>query len=726
EGMGVVKSAPAAKGRKEDEETARLRQEIAESKAHANTMTQEYEAANEELSALNEELQSSNEEMQSINEEMETAREELQSTNEELTTVNDELQSRNEETTQLNNDLFNVLRGVGIPIIILGSELQIRRFNDAAARLLNLIPSDAGRPLGNIRTNVNIPDLHQMVHDVINTLVIKQREVQDDSNHWYSLTIRPYKTVDNRIDGVLMTLVDIDDIKRNLVRVKEAYDYANAIVETVREPLLILDSGLKVITANRSFYKNFLVDPEETEGRHIYELGNGQWNVPDLMKQLQEILPEDKACSDLEIELELPNIGRRVMILNARKIYREEPYVKTALNMMEHFDRLILLAIEDITERKQAEGALQKSNTFNQSIIDSSYDCIKLLDLEGRLQYMSPGGQRQMGIRDMGKYLNVPYQEFWKDTDHQTSLEALHKAQQGQIGTFQGFCPTVDGSPKWWNVAITPVIGADGKPERLLAVSRDITERKESEEALKRLNQKLQFNASELKAAYKDMESFSYAASHDLRSPLITIAGFSNILLEDYAEKLDDKGKDYLNRINNSVKKMNQLIADLLNFSKVSTKEILKHDFNMDELTQTLVNELKPAIGERDILFEIKQMPSAYGDLAMISQVLVNLLSNAIKFTHSRETAIIEVGGYTENVENVYYVQDNGIGFDMQFSNRLFSLFQRIHTSREIEGTGVGLVLVKSIVEKHGGRVWAEGKPDEGARFCFTLPGKEK
>ena len=582
------------------EDAVRLRQELTASKAHLNTVSTEYESANEELRALNEELQSSNEEMQSINEEMETAKEELQSTNEELTTVNDELRSRNEETSQLNNDLTNVLRGIEIPIIILGNELQIRRFNDAAARLLNLILTDAGRPLSDIRTNINVPELEQMVLASINTLAVKEKEVQDIEGRWYSLTIRPYKTVDNRIDGVLMTLVDIDDMKHNLLRVEEAYDYANAIVETVREPLLVLAPDLRVITANKSFYTNFLVDPEETEDRYIYELGNGQWNIPGLMKQLQEVLPQDKAFSDFEVELELPNIGRRVMILNARKIYLKEPYFKTALNATEHFDRLILLAIEDITERKKTE------------------------------------------------------------------------------------------------------------------------------EALKTLNLELESTASELKAAYKDMESFSYAASHDLRSPLTTIEGFSNILLEDYAGKLDDYGKGLLKRISNNAKKMNQLIGDLLSFSRVSTKEILKYDFNIEEVVQKLVDELRPMIGERNIKFEIKQMPSAYGDLFMMNQVLLNLLSNAIKFTQTRDTAVIEVNGYTENAESIYYVRDNGIGFNMQFSDKLFGLFQRLHSSKEAEGTGIGLVIVKNIIEKHGGRVWAEGKPDTGATFYFTLPNKKE
>jgi len=143
-------------------------------------------------------------------------------------------------------------------------------------------------------------------------------------------------------------------------------------------------------------------------------------------------------------------------------------------------------------------------------------------------------------------------------------------------------------------------------------------------------------------------------------------------------------------------------------------------------LAQKLVDELTPTIGERDMKFEIKQMPSAYGDLFMMNQALLNLLTNAIKFTQTRENAMIEVGGYSENDENVYYVRDNGIGFDMQFSDRLFGLFQRIHSSQEVEGTGIGLVIVKNIIEKHGGRVWAEGKPDEGATFYFSLPVKEE
>jgi two-component system CheB/CheR fusion protein len=194
-------------------EIRRLQQELSSAREYLATVTAEHEAGNEELMALNEELQSSNEEMQSINEELETAKEELQSTNEELTTVNDELQSRNEEMTLVNNDLVNVLSGIEIPVVLLGSELQIRRFNPSAGKILNLIASDAGRPITDIRSNINVPNIKEMIAGVIDSLTIKEQEIQDAEGRWYSMTIRPYKTLDNRIEGVLMTFFDINDLK---------------------------------------------------------------------------------------------------------------------------------------------------------------------------------------------------------------------------------------------------------------------------------------------------------------------------------------------------------------------------------------------------------------------------------------------------------------------------------------------------------------------------------
>jgi two-component system CheB/CheR fusion protein len=751
-GKGRKESA-ATKRAVQDEELAQLRQELAASKEQLKSAADEYEAADGELSALNEELQSSNEEMQSINEELETAKEELQSTNEELTTVNDELRSRNEELSYVNNDLVNVLRGIEIPVIMLGNELQIRRFNDSAAGILNLIPADVGRPISDIRTNVTIPNLEQMVLDVINTLTAKEMDVQDVAGRWYSLRIRPYRTVDRRIDGVLMALVDITYMKLSLQRIREAYDYANDIVETVREPLLILDTGLKVITANRSFYEDFMVDPEETEGRHISELGNGQWNIPDLMKQLQEVLPEKKSFSDFEVTTTFPAVGYKTMLLNAHEVRKGPSYPAPGSLLEKEYVGMILLAIEDITERKKIEDTqvflaqsswVASGEDFFNSLarylaesLDMDYVCIDRLEGSG------------LAAQTVAVYFDSTFEDnvsyTLKDTPCGDVVEkTLCTFSKGVRDLFprdvilqemlaESYVGTTLLSSAGQPIGLIAVIGR--KPlvnpklaEQMLRIvsarAAGELERRETEEELKALNRELQSTTTELKAAYKDMESFSYAASHDLRAPLLTIEGFSKMVLEDYAEKLDDRGKDLLNRVSNSVKKMDRLITDLLAFSQVSAKEIRKSEFNMEELARKLVAELEPATGGREVNFEIKQLPSAYGDLFMINQVLVNLLTNALKFTQPRDPAMIEVGGHAEKNENIYYVRDNGIGFDMQLSDKLFGLFQRLHPAKEVEGSGIGLVIVKNIIGKHGGRVWAEGKPDEGATFYFTLPRK--
>jgi signal transduction histidine kinase len=228
-----------------------------------------------------------------------------------------------------------------------------------------------------------------------------------------------------------------------------------------------------------------------------------------------------------------------------------------------------------------------------------------------------------------------------------------------------------------------------------------------------------------LEASYKDLESFSYSASHDLREPLMVIEWFSRNLLKKYRDKLDDDGKDMISVIHEKAGKMAQLIKDLLFFSRASTKEIQTSDIDMKALIQDVIEEADATIGTRNVQFESKDLPIAWGDPSMIRQVLVNLLSNALKYTRPRDIAKIGIGGIEKEGENIYYVRDNGIGFDEVQGDKLFCLFGRLHSSEEFEGTGIGLVITKRIIEKHGGRIWAEGKINEGATFYFSLRRKK-
>ncbi len=344
-----------SKQRVTEEEREKVREELLEreleaTKKHLQSITEEHESASEELRAANEEVLSANEELQSINEEMETAKEELESTNEELTTLNDELQNRNFALDQLNSDMMNLFASANLPILILGGDLCLRRFTPMAEKRLGVTATDIGRSIINLRLNVDVHDLETLILATLDKGTVQEKEVRDREGTWYSMQVRPYKTLENKTDGVVMTWVDISALKGSLEEIKESRDYAEAIIETVREPLLILDESLRIKRANRSFYQVFQTSPEETENRLLYDLGDRQWNIPELKRLLDEVLPQNASFEGLEVEHEFPAIGPRTMQLNARRIRQSA-------------DRhpLILLAMEDVTERKRMEQEVRKS-----------------------------------------------------------------------------------------------------------------------------------------------------------------------------------------------------------------------------------------------------------------------------------------------------------------------------------------------------------------------------
>ena len=349
------------------ERSNQLAQELEATKQYLQSIIERYETANEELKSANEEILSSNEELQSTNEELETAKEELQSTNEELSTVNDELRQRNQELGEANNDLNNLFSSANLPIIVLDSNLRIRRFTASAEKILNVIPTDIGRPIGHLNLNIPIPDLEPLLLDAIDSVSIKEREVQDDEGHWYSLRIRPYRTTDNRIDGAMLLFIDIDsykDVDRLtflLAEVDTARQFAEGIVQNAPWPLLILDRELRVIKANPAFYAVFQTSPEETERQLIYTLGNGPWNIPELRRLLDDIIPHNSRFQDFAVNHEFPHIGEKTLLLNARRIRRDE-----------HETDTILLGIEDITEHRQTEkriaGALKEKEVLLREI----------------------------------------------------------------------------------------------------------------------------------------------------------------------------------------------------------------------------------------------------------------------------------------------------------------------------------------------------------------------
>ncbi|MDP3089621.1 MAG: CheR family methyltransferase [Nitrospira sp.] len=319
----VGKGAPARTAAPMKKGESRLLQELEFTKQRLQHTIEEQQTSNEELKSANEELQSTNEELQSTNEELETAKEEMQSLNEELVTVNSELQGKLDDLSDAHDDLQNLLNSTEVATIFLDNELRIKRFTSEAKRVSCLMAVDVGRPLSDIVSKLSYDRLSEDARDVLQTLTVKERQVRATDGSWFVMRILPYRTTKNTIEGLVLTFQDITRLKKSEQVVQAARSLAVSIVETIREPLLVMDDQLRVVSANQAFYRMFQVTPREVEQQLIYHLCNGAWNLPDLRHLLEEILPKNRSFQDFIVDQTFPQIGRRVLALNGRRVEQE-------------------------------------------------------------------------------------------------------------------------------------------------------------------------------------------------------------------------------------------------------------------------------------------------------------------------------------------------------------------------------------------------------------------
>ncbi len=458
---------PAPEPAPVERDTQALEKELAETREYLRTVREEYEAHAEELRAANEEARSANEELQSTNEELGTTKEELQSANEELTTVNEELQHRNQELASTNGDLKNFLSAVTVAVIMVDQELRVRRFNVAAEKLLELGAVDVGRHVSHLRTQIVTPRLEDQVKSVIETLHATSQEVQGANGRWYSISIRPYRTLDERIAGAVITFQDIDPLKRALEASEEAREYAESLIETVREPLVVLDSDLRVQRATAAFYEAFLVSREETEGRFLYDLGSGQWNRQRLRELLGAALFKNEPFHDFEVEHDFPHIGRRTMRLNGRRIPRRDPQPRT-----------LLLAIEDVTERREiAELRFQRLfETAKDGMVVIDGETETILDVNPFLLSLTGFAREDLvgkSIADAGALLHL---------DHIAAV--MKETQKSEIVRYDDLQITRRSGDVAYVEIVANRYVAGTQPVVQLNV-RDISARKEADRALR-------------------------------------------------------------------------------------------------------------------------------------------------------------------------------------------------------------------------------------------------
>ena len=659
----------------------------------------------EELRSANEEAQSANEELQSTNEELQTAKEELQSSNEELTTTNDEMQGRNIELGQLNDDLLNLLSSMRMPIVMLNNELQIRRFTPAAEVVLRLIPSDVGRPISDLKPRIVVPDLDELLHQVISGAEFVEREVQHENGRWYSLRIQPYKTAQNLVGGAVIQLLDIDQLKLTLEEVKHARDYAEAIIETMREPLLVLDEKLCVQTANRAFFETFQTTSEETLKRSIYELDHGQWKTPRTAKLFESLMyGNTSTVHDVEVEDDFARLGTRTFQLNAR-----------------YFDRsrdsgLILLVLEDISDRKRAAEAKYRR------LFEAAKDGIVIISADtGEVTDVNPYLTELLGIR-RSEVLGKPFWEIKALEVLQTSHVALDKLREKKFVRFPEitFRRTTDQR----DLELEVVGNTYDEGQRRVAQFniRDITERKEFDR---------QFQQT---ARLESLGILAGGIAHDFNNLLAGILGNAGLALSDAPP-----GSSYhsaLKDVIHASQRAADLTRQMLAYAGKGRASVLPLDLSelVREISKLVQSSIPKVVTLRLDLAE--DLPMVEADAGQMQQVVMNLVINGAEAVPEGKKGSVRVTTRLEELSTDYLHQnfpaaelesgkyivleviDDGSGMDEATRERIFDPF----FTTKFTGRGLGLAAVQGIIRGHRSGIRVSSSPGKGSVFQIVMP----
>ena len=471
-----------------------------------------------------------------------------------------------------------------------------------------------------------------------------------------------------------------------------------------------LRDGL-IVEVNEGFEKLLGVKAAEAVGQMTVANLN-MWADPAHRDTLVRLLAERGGVRDLpSVFLTRHGESRDVLITASTIDLAGEPH--------------IIGTARDITELKRSQEALLRSEERFSKAFRYSPNYTTITELEtGRFLAVNRAFEDQAGYRAeevIGK-TSVEL-GLWVDAERRRDMVARVRA----LGSVRGFPYLLRTKSGELRDCLLSAVGVEiGGIEGLISMAHDVTEQKRAEEAVRQLNETLEgrvrARTAELEEALKELNSFSYSVSHDLRAPLRGIAGYATVLTEDYAGLLDAEGRRLLDRIAYNAIRMGDLIDDMLDFSRIARADLKRARVDMTALAREAFNDNSESGAGRRIDFRLASLPDALGDRGMLRQVWANLLGNAVKFTRGREPAVIEVSAVVSEGEVRFQVRDNGAGFDMEYAGKLFHAFQRLHRDNQIEGTGVGLAIVARIVQRHGGRVWAEAEPDKGAAFHFTLP----
>ncbi|MBC8009348.1 MAG: CHASE3 domain-containing protein [Burkholderiales bacterium] len=552
------------------------------------------------------------------------------------------------------------------------------------------------------------------------------------------------RDADGRFLSSRATLFDLTERKRAEQREQQARAHAESIVDTIREPLLILTDTLVVNSANRAYHEMFQTTDAAIVGRPLPQLASREWDIPELLDALRDIVPRQTRLDAYEVAIPFVSIGRRILRLNARKLHR-----------LGNHTTMLLLAIEDVTDNRRVEQIHLQFRALFESLpglyVVLTPDLLIAAASDAYLKATMTSREAILG-RDLF--------EIFPDNPDDASADGVRNLRASLSRVLQTAAPDTmaiqkydvrrpDGTfeERYWSPVNSPIRGAGGQIEYIIHRVEDVTDfvreksapgdhaspafqaKMESMEAeIYQRSQEVRVMMDRLRQANEELEAFSYSVSHDLRAPLRHIEGFSDMLGRHASAGLDERGHRYLTVIADSARRMGTLIDDLLTFARIGRTELRRLPVHLDELVRDVRAALAAETSGRAIEWDVRPLPVVTGDPNLLRQVFANLLGNAVKYTSRQPAARITLHAEEKPAtadtpaEIVVSIRDNGAGFDMKYAGKLFGVFQRLHNASEFEGTGVGLANVRRIIQRHGGRTWAEGVPGQGAVFHFSLP----